>query len=117
MNWAISKIATSLMGLLGHPEKVSDSTMDNRCEDIREAMLHLLELCGTHESVQSVANKVFHARNIEALWYLRSAILAEVGTVLDQTTASEQLKPITSMFKGYLPESLAPRIRSRPASK
>ena len=48
MNWTLSKIATSLMGLLGQPEKkVSDSTLDNRCEDIREAMLAVLDQCGS----------------------------------------------------------------------
>lgn len=113
MNWTISKIATSLMGLLGQPEKVSDSTMDNRCEDIREEMLHLLEKCGDLPSAHALANKVFHARTVEALWYLRSPILGELLNVFDQRQASELLLPITNMFQGYLPESLAPRTRPR----
>lgn len=116
MNRTISKIATSLMGLLSHTEKLSDSTLDNRCEDIREEMLRLLEHCGTQGMAPTVANKVFHARNIEALWYMRSAIMVELSRVFDESEAHAMLVPVTNMFKGFLPESLAPRARTRPGA-
>ena len=45
MKATLSKLASSLMGLLVTTEKVSDSVLDNRCEDIREAMLTLLGQC------------------------------------------------------------------------
>lgn len=117
MNWAISKVATSLMGLLGKPEKLSDSVMDNRCEDIREEMLQLLEQCGNTASAKVLANRIFHARNIEALWYMRAAILSELSNVCDENRAIAQLRPVSVMFQGYLPESLAPRQRSRIGTK
>lgn len=117
MNRVISKFATSLMGLLGKPEKLSDSVMDNRCEDIREEMLQVLEQCGNSASAKVLANKIFHARNIEALWYMRAAILTELSNVCDENRAIAQLRPITGMFQGYLPASLAPKQRPRVGTK
>ena len=114
MNWTLSKIATSLMGLLAQPEKkVSDSTMDNRCEDIREAMLAVLDQCGADVTTNAISNRVCYARNIEALWYLRGAILAQLTIAIGEPQAREQLARITDMFKGYLPAGLGPRSRAR----
>ena len=114
MNWTLTKIATSLMGLLGQAEKkVSDSTMDNRCEDIREAMLAVLDQCGTDATTNTVSNRVCYARNIEALWYLRGAIMAQLTIAIGESQARDQLARITDMFKGYLPAGLGPRSRAR----
>ena len=113
MSSTISTIATSLMGLLGKGEKPSEAEVDKRCEEIRQAMLPLLDACGNRKVAQSVANKIYNAQNIEALWYLRSAVLAELHTAYDDTTAESLLLPITKMFKGYLPKGLEPRERIR----
>jgi hypothetical protein len=114
MNWTLTKIATSLMGLLAQPEKkVSDSTIDNRCEDIREAMLAVLDQCGNDTTTNAVSNRVCYARNIEALWYLRGAIMAQLTIAIGEPLAREQLARITEMFKGYLPAGLGPRSRAR----
>lgn len=114
MNWTLTKIATSLMGLLGQPEKkVSDSTLDNRCEDIREAMLAILDQCGTDATTNAVSNRVCYARNVESLWYLRGAIMAQLTIAVGEPKAREELARITEMFKGYLPAGLGPRSRAR----
>lgn len=57
MTSTISTIATSLMGLLGQGEKPSEAEMERRCEEIRQAMLPLLDVCGNRKVAQSVANK------------------------------------------------------------
>ncbi len=91
--------------------------MDSRCEDIRKEMLQLLEQCGNTASAKALSNRIFHARNIETLRYMRAAILSELSSVCDEDRALAQLRPVTSMFQGYLPASLAPRQRPRVGTK
>ena len=113
MNWTLTKIATSLMGLLGQPEKkVSDSTLDNRCEDIREAMLAILDQCGSDATTNAVSNRVCYARNVESLWYLRGAIMAQLTIAVGEPKAREELARVSAMFKGYLRAGLGPRSRA-----
>lgn len=113
MKWTISKFKTSLMGLLGKPEPASNSTIDNRCEDIREAMLLVMEQCDSNAATAAVANRIFHAGNIEALWYLRSTVLAHLIVARGENRARELLLPIKLMFKGFIPDTMAPRARKR----
>lgn len=113
MKATLSKLASSLMGLLVTTEKVSDSVLDNRCEDIREAMLTLLGQCRRDAATEAVSRRVCYARNIEALWYLRSAVMLQVALIAGDAEAHAQLVRITEMFRGYLPAGLRPRSRAR----
>ncbi len=100
------------MGLLA-TEKVSDADMSNRCDDIREVMLTLLGQCRPSAATEAVASRVCYARDIEALWYLRSAVMVQVTLTAGEAEAHAQLARFSAMFKGYLPASLAPRSRAR----
>ncbi len=101
------------MDLLVATDKVSDVDVSNRCEDIRETMLTLLDQCRRSAATEAVSNRVCYARNIEGLWYLRSAVMAQVTLTAGEAEAHAQLKRITAMFKGYLPAGLGPRSRAR----
>lgn len=113
MKSSLTKLASSLMGLLVATEKVSDADLSNRCDDIREVMLTLLDQCRRSTATEAVASRVCYARDIEALWYLRSAVMVQVTVTAGEAEAHAQLARITAMFKGYLPASLAPRSRNR----
>lgn len=101
------------MGLLVANEEMSDSVLDSRCEDIREAMLTLLGQCRPNSATEAVAKRVCYARNIEALWYLRSAVMLQVTLIAGEAEAHAQLVRITELFRGYLPAGLRPRSRVR----
>lgn len=60
----LAKINTSVLGLLRSPPPTSNSRLNNRCEDIREAMLNQ---CGTDTRASGMANRVCYAKDIEAL--------------------------------------------------
>ena len=113
MKATLTKLASSLMGLLVAPEKVTSIDVDNRCEDIREVMLTLLDQCRRSAATEAVANRVCYARNIEALWYLRAAVMAQITLTAGEAEAHAQLVRVTAMFKGYLPAGLGPRSRAR----
>lgn len=101
------------MGLLVATEEVSDADLDSRCEDIREAMLTLLDQCRPNSATEAVAKRVCYARNIEALWYLRSAVMLQVTLIAGEAEAHAQLVRITELFRGHLPAGLRPRSRAR----
>lgn len=101
------------MGLLGPAPGPSDSTLNNRCEDIREAMLTVLDQGGADTGAKAVSNRVLYARDIEALWYLRSTILGQLVAKFGESDGRLMLRPITQMFKGHLPPGLEPPTRAR----
>lgn len=113
MKKTLSKLASTLMDALTATEKVSDSVLDSRCDDIREAMLTLIDQCRRDAASEAVSNRICYARNVEGLWYLRSAVFEHVKLATGEVEARAQLARITEMFKGYLPPGLGPRSRAR----
>lgn len=113
MRTTLSKIKNSVLGMLGPAPGPTNSTLHNRCEDIREAMLTVLDQCGTDRRASAISNRVCYASDIEALWYLRSAILTKLIANFGEPQARAMLRPITQMFKGHLPAGLEPPTRPR----
>lgn len=113
MKKTLSRLASTLMDALVATEKVSDAAMDNRCDDIREAMLTLLDQCRRDAASEAVSNRICYAKNIEELWYLRSAVFEHVTLAAGEIEARAQIARITELFKGYLPSGLGPRSRAR----
>lgn len=108
MRWFKANLRNSLYGLLGHPEPPSQSTLDSRLEDIREAMLELVGDSGSKEFPQ-LTRRIRYAGEIQGLWYLRGELMAALAARHGETAAREQVGRITVLFKGVLPRSLASR--------
>lgn len=108
MRWFKGGIRNSVYGLLGNPGAPSDSVLEDRTEDIREAMLELL---GDTASKQfaNVIRRIRYANDIQALWYLRGDLMAALATTRGEMMAREQVQGITQMFQGMLPGSLNSR--------
>ncbi|WP_213954926.1 hypothetical protein [Variovorax sp. dw_954] len=79
---------------------------------VRHAMLSLLQVHGGH-GVQRVAQRVRFAGDLEALWYLRQDMMCAISEIDGEAAARRQLRPINSMFKGRLPETMGPRRHQR----
>jgi hypothetical protein len=114
---SISKIATSLMGLLTQPPMADDATRDAQCETIRQAMLFLIDRCDISEATTQLETKVFYARDIEALWFLRTNLLARLEISLGEGRAQAEFDAITRMFEGYLPAGYFTQSRGPQAGK
>ena len=108
MRWFKSGLRNSVYGLLGNPAAPSDSVLENRTEDIREAMLELLGEAGTKQFA-NVTRRIRYANDIQALWYLRGDLMAALSTTLGEAGARQQVQRITQMFQGMLPGSLNSR--------
>ena len=108
MRWFKGGIRNSIYGLLGNPAAPSDSTLESGTEDIREAMLVLVEEAGA-KRFPNVTRRLRYANDVQALWYLRGDLMAALAATQGEAAAREKVQEITEMFHGLLPGSLSSR--------
>jgi len=81
--------------------------VDGRLAGIRAAMLDaLMELEGEHGS--GIWSKIGSASEVQALWYLRSEVMALLAAHSGERLAREKLDAITEMFRGVVPDNQMP---------
>ncbi len=85
---------------------------DRQLTRIRHAMLSLLQVHGGH-AVQRTAQRVRFADDLEALWYLRQDLLMTLSAADGEAAARRQLRQISSLFEGRLPQTRGPRAHQR----
>ena len=87
---------------------MSDSTLQNRIEEIRLAMLDAL---GDHGAGQFplLLRRLRYAEDAQALWYLRGDLMASLSVMSGEADARRAMRSITDMFRGLLPGGLASR--------
>lgn len=108
MRWFKGGIRNSIYGLLGNPAEPSDSTLESGTEDIREAMLALIEVAGA-KRFPNVTRRLRYANDVQALWYLRGDLMAALAATQGESAAREKVQEITEMFHGLLPGNLSSR--------
>ena len=110
MSWKISKFTTSLMGLIGLASESSrEASLESRTDDIRQAMLDCLSGLSVSREFQRVRGRVLYATDPVVLWYLRGDLMTLLSGTRGEATAREQLKQITTLFRGLLPREMTPR--------
>jgi hypothetical protein len=108
MRWFKGSIRSSIYGLLGNPAGPTESTLEHSTEDIREAMLALLDEAGPKQ-FPNVTRRVRYANDVQALWYLRGDLMAALAATQGEAAARQKIQQITQMFHGLLPGSLTSR--------
>lgn len=89
-----------------------ESTMfDLGIEDIREAMLALIDEVGPSRHRDQVDRRIRYAVDVLALWYLRGDVMGVLASRYGEGSARERLDPVSDMFRALLPQGL----RSRPS--
>jgi hypothetical protein len=112
MRWIKPNLRNSIYSLLGGPPPpVSESTLESRTEEIRQAMLDVLGQVDTAD-LSSIQRRIRFASDIEALWYLRGDLMATLSAGQGELAARDQIGSLTLMFDGLLPHGLK-RPRSR----
>jgi len=112
MRWIKPSLRSSVYSLLGgQPEPASESVLENRTEDIRQAMLDAIGETGVKRFPQ-ISRRIRFASDVQALWYLRGDLMAALAAMQGEATARERINSLTSMFRGLLPGGMA----SRPSS-
>lgn len=113
MRTKISRFTSSLMSQLG--SWLTESEIDGRTKEIRTAMVTcMLEVLGNQTTRPPVWNKVTYSTSIQALWYLRTELMAFLSEQCGETLASEKLATITEMFRGAVPLNQMSKPGRRP---
>ena len=79
-----------------------------RLETIRQAMLDLLQDAGCRTFPQ-VERRILLAADLQALWYLRSDLMAALSYLQGERVAQQSLQGITELFEGALPKGMFSR--------
>ena len=108
MRWFKPNLRSSIYGLLGNPVAPSESTLESSVEDIREAMLDLLNEDG-FKRFPHITRRIRYAGDIQGLWYLRGDLMAALAAIHGESSARKSVQAITQMFNGLLPGSLNSR--------
>lgn len=77
-----------------------------RLEEIRQAMLDILNEYSRERQYASIERRILFAQELESLWYLRSDILRIISQANGEVAAWRAIASITPMFEGYLPRGL-----------
>ena len=86
----------------------SDSELEGPIEDIQSSMLAAMSDATDNASARMV-QRIEYADDIQALWYMRSDLMAIVARKHGEAAAREKLEGITRMFKTVLPQALKTR--------
>lgn len=112
MSWKISRISSTLMGLM----RESQSTLQSSepLEDIRTRMLDCMsEFLKSTASERPVWSKVQFADDIQTLWYLRSDLMHLLCDYCGETVANAKVQEITELFRGHMPAAQFASSRRR----
>jgi hypothetical protein len=112
MRWLKPNLRSSIWALFGGPPTEPPSTLIEQVsvDDIRHRMHALADSVGGERS-QQVVRRIRYASDVEALWFIRSELMALLAGVMGEAAALEEVDAISDMFEELLPEGL----RSRPS--
>jgi hypothetical protein len=94
MRWAKTSLRNSFFGWMANQAAVEPSA---RLEEIRKAMLHMLEQSPDGNNT-AIERRVLFAQDLDELWYLRPDLMTAVAAVRGETAARACLTEVTSMF-------------------
>jgi hypothetical protein len=107
MGWFKPNIRNSLFGLLGNV-RGSDTRLGRGQDEIREAMLGLLDASAANQFPQ-VVRRIRYAEDLQALWYLRGDLMAALAATRGESKARDMMASVTAQFQGLLPGGLSSR--------
>ncbi len=110
MRWLNSQLKSSLLALLGSTA-ITSSLREGRIEHIRQLMLDELGEFGD-VNFPKIVLRVRYAIDAQALWFVRSEVMAVLGMMHGETIAREKINRISEKFKGLLPKGLISRSSS-----
>jgi hypothetical protein len=110
-------LRSSLWALLGYsprPFPGSSPRPECRPDTLAPVRQRILELLG-HSAEQThptLFQRIRHAGEAEALWYVRQDLVVALAEVHGEASARESVASLNALFTGLLPSSLIGRRRS-----
>jgi hypothetical protein len=77
---------------------------------VRQGMLELLG-DGAELTHDALVQRIRHAREAEALWYVRHDLLVALAEVHGEAAARQSIASLNALFSGLLPASLIGPVR------
>jgi hypothetical protein len=112
MSWKISRLATSLLGLVREPD-TSVATAEQE-EHIRQEMLDCMAVFLPPAAQRpALWTKLAYASDIQALWFLRSDVMHWLSGHCGETLAAARVANLTEMFRGHIPGAQFASARKR----
>jgi hypothetical protein len=112
MGWKMSRISSSLMGLLREPDQSAGSL--KQVEHIRREVLDCLaSVLDPRVARPALWEKVQFADDVQALWYLRSDVMHMLSSYCGEAMANAKLDMLTELFRGHLPKAQFASARRR----
>jgi hypothetical protein len=116
LGWKTSRIASSLMGLLG--DAPAEPSADARFEQLRTAMLDVVfEAVDTEAPQTTIFLKLHKAPEVQTLWYLRSDLMMFLSEHMGESAAMKKLQDITALFEGAVPRQQIISAQRRRSSR
>lgn len=94
----------SIHSFFGHAAPAR-ATPGVRMDDVRHAMLQAIPPSTPDQPNDLLFRRIRHAESIEALWYARSDLMAAIAAARGEAWARSEMRVITELFRGLLPES------------
>ena len=94
MRWAKTSLRNSFFGWMAHQSTAEPS---DRLEDIRKAMLQLLDQSPDGQN-SAIERRVLFAQDLDELWYARPDLMTAVAAVRGEAVARDCLADITRLF-------------------
>jgi hypothetical protein len=112
MRWFKPNLRSSLHAIFSSncPESAPTAAMEYDIEDIRQAMLGMMNDVQDAQFPQLV-RRIRYASDVQALWFLRGDLMAVLAGSYGEVAAREKLDLVSAMFENLLPDGL----RSRPS--
>jgi len=101
MRWFQSAVY-GLSELLGTKPCQATGQVPPGTEDVRDAMIHLLDGARTERSAM-VALRVYRAVDAKALWFLRADLLAALSAEHGELEARKAIRRVTAMLEAMIP--------------
>jgi hypothetical protein len=80
-----------------------------RVERIRSLMMGCLDP-NLNSAHLRLSRRLHFASDVQALWYLRGDLMAVLSELTDERHARDQIKQITLLFEGLVPEGMLGRV-------
>lgn len=108
MKMSISGLLESWSSVRGSAAGMTDSVRELGFEAVRDAMLSALQ-AAIPVGRSPLEHRIRFAGDVQALWFLRSDLMAVLSSVEGEARAHAVLAALTTLFDGLLPDSLVSR--------
>lgn len=86
----------------------NEAPHDDRIDRVRDGMLRATPIVAPDEPYANLFRQIHRANSLQALWYLRSDLMAAISAQKGEAAARAEIAVISRTFEGLIPEARSP---------